>query len=169
MPVNKYVGGTRLPKHFVASAFIVDSGRVLLVKHRKLKLWLPPGGHIDPDEDPIAAVQREVREETGLEVELPSSPDMKKGSTDTVEVISSPHHIQIELIPQGPHLHIDLVYFCRRVSGESKMNEESTDMRWFTPKDLESPELDPNVRYFATQALSMMGEHRDASPRTRKG
>jgi len=39
-------------KDFVATAFIADGGKVLLVLHRKLGLWLPVGGHIEEGETP---------------------------------------------------------------------------------------------------------------------
>ena len=54
-------------KDFVATGFIADKGQVLLILHRKLGLWLPPGGHIEKDETPEEALHREVLEETGLE------------------------------------------------------------------------------------------------------
>jgi 8-oxo-dGTP pyrophosphatase MutT (NUDIX family) len=41
-------------RHFTASGIVLsDDGHVLLVEHRKLGWWLYPGGHIDPDEDPV--------------------------------------------------------------------------------------------------------------------
>ncbi|MEZ6184493.1 MAG: NUDIX domain-containing protein [Planctomycetota bacterium] len=57
------------PGHLTASAVLVDPARerTLLIKHRKLGLWLQPGGHFEPDEVvPAAAALREVQEETGL-------------------------------------------------------------------------------------------------------
>ena len=51
------------PCHFVATGYIVRDGKTLLVKHKKLHLWLPPGGHIEEGENPDAALRRELLEE----------------------------------------------------------------------------------------------------------
>jgi 8-oxo-dGTP pyrophosphatase MutT (NUDIX family) len=60
----------KLTRDFTATTFVVHENRTLLLHHRKLAMWLPPGGHIDPHELPDQAALREVREESGLEVEL---------------------------------------------------------------------------------------------------
>lgn len=59
---------TRLAGHFTASAFVVDGTgtRTLLTHHRKLGLWLQPGGHADGDRDLRRVALREAEEETGL-------------------------------------------------------------------------------------------------------
>ncbi|MGC9666479.1 NUDIX hydrolase [Planosporangium sp. 12N6] len=58
-------------RHFTASAIVFDDHeRALLVHHNKLGRWLYPGGHIDPDEDPAQAAQREVVEETGVRTQV---------------------------------------------------------------------------------------------------
>lgn len=56
------------PGHFTASALILDDSRsrVLLVKHRKLGIWVQPGGHADGEENLLNVTRREVEEETGL-------------------------------------------------------------------------------------------------------
>jgi mutator protein MutT len=52
-----------------ASAIIHNErGEVLLLKRRDDGKWDPPGGHIDPDETPAIAAEREALEETGLVV-----------------------------------------------------------------------------------------------------
>ena len=45
-----------------------ERGEVLLLKRHDDGKWDPPGGHIDPDETPAIAVERETLEETGLAV-----------------------------------------------------------------------------------------------------
>jgi len=57
------------PGHFTASAFILapDGLHLLMILHRKLGLWLQPGGHVEPDDANIFdAAAREVHEETGV-------------------------------------------------------------------------------------------------------
>lgn len=47
-----------------------DRGEVLLVLREDLRLWVLPGGGCEPGETHEQAAVREVREETGYEVEL---------------------------------------------------------------------------------------------------
>ena len=57
---NRGVSRPALPdKHFTATGFLVRDGKVLLVNHRKLKQWLPIGGHIEAGEDPADLVETE--------------------------------------------------------------------------------------------------------------
>ena len=55
-------------RHCTVTAFVCERGATLLHWHASNAMWLPPGGHIEADEDPIEAVHREVLEETGLTV-----------------------------------------------------------------------------------------------------
>ncbi|HEX6658055.1 MAG TPA: NUDIX domain-containing protein, partial [Ilumatobacter sp.] len=60
--------------HVTASAIVVGVRGVVLHKHKRLGLWLQPGGHIDPGEAPWRAAIREAQEETGLPVEPLAGP-----------------------------------------------------------------------------------------------
>ncbi|MCB9813323.1 MAG: NUDIX domain-containing protein [Pseudomonadales bacterium] len=61
--------GVEAPKVcYTAGGMLIDDDKVLLVKHKKLGIWLNPGGHINEGELPHQAAQREFYEETGVEV-----------------------------------------------------------------------------------------------------
>jgi 8-oxo-dGTP pyrophosphatase MutT (NUDIX family) len=50
-------------RHLVSYVVLRDQyGRILLVDHVNAGLWLPPGGHVEPDEDPEVTARREARE-----------------------------------------------------------------------------------------------------------
>jgi 8-oxo-dGTP pyrophosphatase MutT (NUDIX family) len=70
-----------------------------------------PGGHIEAGEDPVQALHHEVREETGLDVEILADERFRHPS---VGVVAPPFTILIiNDMPDpatGPHTHIDLVY-----------------------------------------------------------
>jgi len=59
------------PRHLVSYVVpITPDGDILLVDHAKAGLWLPPGGHVDPDEHPADTAHREAHEELGVKVEV---------------------------------------------------------------------------------------------------
>jgi ADP-ribose pyrophosphatase YjhB (NUDIX family) len=143
-----------ITRDFTATTFVVHAGRTLLLLHRKLGKWFPPGGHIDPHELPESAAVREVREETGLEVELLSQ-GRQLGS---VRVLPQPHCILLEDIAPG-HQHIDLIYFARVRGGELLPAErEIGAARWLTWGELESPEIPEDIRVLGRQAIDAVGE-----------
>ena len=109
--------------HFTASALVVDGARerTALVQHRKLAIWVQPGGHVDEGYASLAdAALREVREELGL-----------AGTLASPAVL----HLDIHEIPDRPdmprHLHLD-VRFLVVAAGDLAASDESTDARWVT-------------------------------------
>ena len=96
------------------------NGATLLHWHRKVGLWLPPGGHIEPNEDPMQAARREALEETGIVVEL--LPTTSAFSYGDPPQLSPPATIMVEPIgsfdDEDAHHHIDMIYFARPASGE---------------------------------------------------
>ncbi len=141
---------------FVATAYLVREGRTLLHKHRKLGLWLPPGGHIEPGESPDEAVLREVLEETGLKAEFVERPSEPVIHDERVESLHQPQRVQIEAIPNHPH-HIDLIYFMSAPKGEV-VPEPGASWTWFTPEELETPEITREVRESARAAIRFVAE-----------
>ena len=103
-----------MDRHLTVSGFVVHEGRVALHWHRKLGFWLPAGGHIEPGEDPVQAVLREVEEEFALQAEPLRL--FERTSYDGPDQIEPPYTIQNCVIAPD-HEHVDLVYFLRHVSG----------------------------------------------------
>lgn len=127
----------RLLKHFVVSGYIVFKNQVLLVAHRGLGKWLPPGGHIEDYETPDEALMREVAEEIDIPVRL-ISPKDTRGDDAGVHSLYMPCHIQVEKIDDR-HQHIDLVYFCEAVENKISLEEsELSAARWFSPDEFDT-------------------------------
>ena len=147
-----------ITRDFTATTFVVQSGRTLLLWHRKVGAWLPPGGHIDPDELPEDAAIREVIEETGLSVELLGS----RNRWGEVEVLRRPVCILLEDIEPG-HQHIDLIYFARVLAGQARVNpQESTQLRWCSPADLEDSTIAEDIRILGLQAIEEVAKEEGA-------
>ncbi len=104
-------------RHFTATGFVIVGGATLVHWHEKVQEWLPPGGHIEPDEDPVQAVLREVKEETGLDVRILPTSELPEISN--LEQVVPPYTVMIEDVYDnkvGKHQHIDLIYFSTPVN-----------------------------------------------------
>ncbi len=140
---------------FTASVFIVHEGKVLLHMHKKLGKWLQPGGHIELDQGPDETARKEVREETGLEVELigSRSADATIPGDTVPPVFINRHHFN------ETHEHIDFTYFGRVVGGELRPEEgTNTAFRWLSREEIETnTELWPTTKAYALAALDALG------------
>lgn len=108
------------PTHVTGSAVVVGPAGVLLHRHKRLGLWLQPGGHLEPGETPWAAARREAGEETGLAF-------APWGATRPPLA-----HLDVHDGGRG-HVHLDLRYLLH-VSGDDQPRPprgESQAVRWF--------------------------------------
>jgi len=139
----------QITRDFAATTFVVHEQRTLLLHHRKLGRWLPPGGHIDPNELPDQAAIREVREESGLEVEL-----LAQGSAlGEVRMLPQPYCILLETIGPG-HQHIDLIYFARVCGGSlAHAEREAREARWFSWGELADLTIAEDIRELGRRAI----------------
>ena len=124
-------------RHFTVTAFVSRNGATLLHWHRKVGLWLPPGGHIEAGEDPVEAALREVMEETGMAIEIaPTAAPFGYGDPPQ---LPAPATIMVEPIRafggERAHQHIDLIYFTRPL--ESDAGEPPAGWRWISRDQLE--------------------------------
>jgi 8-oxo-dGTP pyrophosphatase MutT (NUDIX family) len=141
-----------ITRDWAATTFVVHEGRTLLLLHRKLGKWLPPGGHIDPHELPDVAALREVEEETGLHVALLDTGE----PLGTVRRLAQPLCILQEEITPG-HEHVDLIYVARVIGGELQhAPEEAYEARWYDPIELESDEVAVDIRVLGRQAIDLV-------------
>ncbi len=148
-----------MQRHFTATAFVVDSQkRVLLLWHHRLKRWMPPGGHVEPDETPEETARRECLEETGLEVEITGdpSPDLFGRNPSEGHMLKKPIALLMENIPacpergEGEHQHMDFLYRARPLDETQNTvlaEEEGRELRWFTRAELSA--LDDRTEIFA--------------------
>ena len=112
------------PTHVTGSAVVTGPAGVLLHRHKRLGMWLQPGGHLEAGETPWEAARREAEEETGL------------GFEPWGEGI--PPLIHLDVHPGGSgHTHLDLRYLLV-VAGDDNPRPpagESQDVRWFAWPD----------------------------------
>ncbi len=139
---------------FTASVYVVQESKVLLHKHKKLGIWLPPGGHIELEDDPNEAAVREVLEESGLVVELIGNQKLPHAPSDGSKDLTPPmflnrHHFN------DTHEHIDFIYFGKILSGEIRPEEEGGEIAWFDRSTIEENilNLKDAVRSYALAAL----------------
>jgi ADP-ribose pyrophosphatase YjhB (NUDIX family) len=148
-------------RDFTATTFVVHEGRTLLLLHRKLGAWFPPGGHIDPHELPHDAAVREVREETGLDVELLDTGQWRAElprEFSGVVVLPQPYCVLLEDITPG-HQHIDMIYFARVRGGALLHSErEAHAARWLTWDELGAPEIHADIRELGRRAIELCHE-----------
>jgi 8-oxo-dGTP pyrophosphatase MutT (NUDIX family) len=139
-------------RDFTVAVLVVRDQRILLHWHAKLGRWLPPGGHIEPDELPDEAALREVMEETGVEAELISSPLNPINLPGQPRQLARPLGIQLADI--GPdHQHIDLVYLARGLT-EGDLHAGA----WLSRDQLDALELTEEVRGWCDVALDFAAE-----------
>jgi 8-oxo-dGTP pyrophosphatase MutT (NUDIX family) len=119
-----------LPLHVTGSAIVLDleSGRVLLRWHQRMRGWLQVGGHADPGEtDPFAIALREAGEETGLP-DLAAWPDPER-----------PLVVQIAIVPvpagrgEPAHEHADVRYVLATHQPAAAVPEKpAAQLRWLS-------------------------------------
>lgn len=114
------------------------------------------GGHIELDEDPIQAVLREAKEESGLDVELVGKAPVSLQTKFGARELMVPRFLNRHFFDEAhTHEHIDMVYFARARTDAAVAEEGGGEVRWFTKEDLMDASLDllPDVRKYALTAL----------------
>lgn len=142
---------------YVTGGYVVHLDRVLLLWHLELSRWVPAGGKVEltSGEYPHEAVLREVKEESGLDVEIQDPGTLI--SDGFVRGLPMPAAIQ-EIDLEDGRRYLDFVYYCT-VENDQVVLEytEARAYRWFTLGDLDRYPLYDHVRQHAKRALSSQG------------
>jgi ADP-ribose pyrophosphatase YjhB (NUDIX family) len=101
-------------------AFIEKDGKVLVLKHEK-GLDFPGGKVTEGQLDFTEELKREVREETGLEIE-----------------VGDPFVVWHTKFPKNGHFIYLVGFKCRYVSGELKLSDEHTGHEWIGKNDYQA-------------------------------
>ena len=128
-----------------------DHGRIVLVKRKDNALWALPGGGMELGESIEQGAVREVKEETGLDVEVDG----------LVGVYTNPHHVMAyddgEVRQQ-----FSLCFTTKLLGGELQFDEESTDITWASEGDLANHPMHASMRlrvqhFFDRRAVPYLG------------
>jgi 8-oxo-dGTP pyrophosphatase MutT (NUDIX family) len=131
-----------------ASAIVTDEqGRILLIKRRDNTLWALPGGGHDIGETIAGTAVREVKEETGLDVEV----------TGLVGVYTNPHHV-VAFTDGEVRQQFSLCFTTTLLGGDLAIDHESTDIAWAHPADILTLDMHPSMRLRIDHYL----QHRDS-------
>ncbi len=131
------------PQHLVSYVVpVAADGRILLVDHINAGLWLPPGGHVEPGEDPALTARREIREELGL---------------GDAGLSPSPIFLTITRTVGQDHGHTDVsLWYVLSCTGEEELRPDAgefTAVRWWTRAELSDADparFDPHFFRFLT-------------------
>lgn len=116
-----------MPTHIVAAGGIVvrDDGKILLVKNSYRGAWEYPGGQIEVGENITEGLQREIREESGIEVEVG---ELFCVSSNTRKY---PGHSGVKEVPTK----VMLDFICKPVGGTMHISDETSEVGWFTAEE----------------------------------
>jgi 8-oxo-dGTP diphosphatase len=147
-PLCRTVKPATPPEHLVAYFAVVERHNILLVDHKNAQLWLPPGGHVEPDEHPRETVQRELLEELGLIPARDIAEPLMVTRTTTVGLTAG-------------HLDVSLWYVVI-ANGHGNLQFDQTEfarVQWFGYSDVPLQRSDPHLGRFLAKLSALECNH----------
>lgn len=160
-----------------ACGCLIHQGKVLLIKHKKLGIWLSPGGHLEANELPHQAAEREFWEETGIKVRAKAwgfMPPDERTEYLPNPIASNLHWISRENYQhrtagaersaqtaknwgKGCEQHFGMMYLVEPVAGVTfAQNQEETDgIGWFGPDEIAELETPANIKLELKEAFRL--------------
>jgi ADP-ribose pyrophosphatase YjhB (NUDIX family) len=155
---------------WTACGCLIHDQKILLVKHKKLNMWLNPGGHLESNELPHQAAEREFREETGIKVRAIIDPQWQ--NSEASEYLPNPFATNLHWISRENYLsrtqgaavasstkakwsrgceqHLNFIFLVEPINAramETTLDEkESTEINWFSHAELSRLDLHPNIQ-----------------------
>ncbi|MFJ8578505.1 NUDIX hydrolase [Micromonospora sp. NPDC093277] len=148
MPRRDYFNDPAAPKAnsvvpSVVAAVRNQRGELLMIHRTDNNLWALPGGGHDLGESISDTVVREVREETGIDVEV----------TGVVGIYTNPRHV-VAYDDGEVRQQFSICFTARPVGGEPTTSTESREVRWVDPTELDKLDIHPSMRLRIDHALA---------------
>lgn len=139
------------PKHLVSYFIILDleKEKIMLVDHIKAELWLPPGGHVEKDEDPKNTVEREIQEELNMSADFVSTDPFF--ITQAVTVGKTAGHTDVSL------------WYVLKADSEKEITYDPGEFnryKWFDYEEILNTDIskfDPHMHRFTKKLLKSQG------------
>lgn len=138
---------------FSVAVYPRHQGKILMIRHKRLGIWLPPGGELSPGETPLEAAARELREETGLEGRFPVVSDIDGTPPG---LIGYEEHVA-----GSKGIHMNFVFVADVDTDAVQPNDEFEEWRWVDSfDDIGGP---PNVAQLGRVAMAARPRFNDLS------
>lgn len=129
---------------------VIENDRALLIRRGSAPLkgeWSIPGGMLETGETIVQGVQRELLEETAIEVEV----------LDLIEVFE---RISTDDAGRPQYHFVILDYLCEFIGGTARAGSDVTDTAWVLESELENYSLTPTATRVIQKAFRLARERK---------